>query len=242
MTCTTTQSTPLMMYSSASANQNKGMATPITSMSESLTFPRTTMPAETTPSSRRPTSEIHQNSSRNGHPPHCMHVHQPQSQVCKPGESLALRKVKTPHNGKTSVSRFPLTKQDILSPFSGCFEGIGRFPGDPYRFHLKPDYESARHAPRKVPVHLEAAFKEEIDSLVRHGILEEEKEHTDWVNSYVIVEKDTGNQHVPNHTVKKKLRICLDPRDLNEALEREPYHTRSVDEITAKLQGMTVLP
>ena len=32
----------------------------------------------------------------------------------------------------------------------------------------------------------------------------------------------------------------MDPRDLNEALEREPYHTRPVDEITAKLQGMTV--
>ena len=71
------------------------------------------------------------------------------------------------------------------------------------------------------------------------GILEEEKEHTDWVNSYVIVEKDTGN-HSPNHTIKRKLRICLDPRDLNEALEREPYHTHSVDEIIAKLQGMTV--
>ena len=27
---------------------------------------------------------------------------------------------------------------------------------------------------------------------------------------------------------------------LSEALEREPYHTCSVDEITAKLQGMTV--
>ena len=76
--------------------------------------------------------------------------------------------------------------------------------------------------------------------MVSQGILEEVKEHTDWVNSYVIVEKDTGNAHAPNHTVKKKLRICLDPRDLNEALEREPYHTRSVDEITAKLQGMTV--
>ena len=48
---------------------------------------------------------------------------------------------------------------------------------------------------------------------------------------------DTGNHHSPNHTVKKKLRICLDQRDLNEALEREPYHTRSVDEITSKLQG-----
>ena len=79
-----------------------------------------------------------------------------------------------------------------------------------------------------------------MESLVKLGILEEVKEHTDWVNSYVIVEKDTGNHHSPNHTVKKKLRICLDPRDLNEVLEREPYHTHSVDEITAKLQGMTV--
>ena len=72
------------------------------------------------------------------------------------------------------------------------------------------------------------------------GILEEVKEHTDWVNSNVIVEKDTGSHHSLNHTIKKKLRICLDPRDLNKALEREPYHTCSVDEIAAKLQRMTV--
>ena len=170
----------------------------------------------------------------------CMHVHQPVSQVCKPGKSLALRKVKHPLNGRTSVSRLPLTKQDILSQYSSCFEGIGHFPGDLYKFHLKPEHKPARHAPRKVQIHLETAFKEEIESLVKQGILEEVKEHTDWVNSYVIVEKNTGNHHSPNHTVKKKLRICLDPRDLNEALEREPYQTRSVDEITAKLQGMTV--
>ena len=234
MTCTTTQLTPLMTYGSTPANQNTGMATPITSMSESSTSSRTTMPAKTTPRTRQPTSVKHQDTSCNGLSQCCMHVHQPTSQVCKPGELLALRKVKHPHNGKTSVSRFPLTKQDILSQYSGCFEGVGCFPGDPYKFHLKPDHKQARHAPRKVPVHLEAAFKEEIESLVKQGILEEVKEHTDWVNSYVIVEKDTGNQHVPNHTVKKKLRICLDPKDLNKALEREPYHTHSTGEITTK--------
>ena len=54
------------------------------------------------------------------------------------------------------------------------------------------------------------------------------------------MEKDSGNHHAPNHTIKRKLRICLDPRDLNEILEREPYHTHYVDEITAKLKGMTV--
>ena len=138
------------------------------------------------------------------------------------------------------MNRLPLTKQDILSHYFCCFEGIGCFSGEPYKFHLKPEHKPARHAPRKVLIHLEAAFKEEIRSLVKLGILEEVKKNTDWVNSYMIMEKDSGSHHTPNHTIKKKWRICLDPRDLNEALERELYHTCSVDEITAKLQGMTV--
>ena len=247
MTSTTAQLTPFRTYGSTTANKKTSTLTHNTSMSQSSTSLRTTTPTKdttgrtntfrTTPNTR---PHITQDMSCNRLSQCCMHLHQPTSQVCKPGELLALRKVKHPLNGKTSVSRLPLTKQDILSQYSGCFEGIGCFPGNPYKFHLKPDYKPVRHAPRKIPVHLETAFKEEIDSLVKQGILEEVKEHTDWVNSYVIVEKDTGNHHSPNHTVKKKLRICLDPRDLNEALEREPYHTRSVDEITAKLQGMTV--
>ena len=174
-TCTTAQLTPLMTYGSTPANQNTGMAIPNTSMSESLTSSRTTMPAKTTPRTRQPTTVIPQDMSHNRLSQCCMHVHQPTSQVCKTGESLALRKVKHPHNGKTSVSRFPLTKQEILSQYSSCFEGIGCF-WDPYKFHLKPDHKPAKHAPRKVPVHLEAAFKEEIESLVKQGILEEIKD------------------------------------------------------------------
>ena len=149
MTCTTTQLTPVTTYGTTPANQNTGMATPITSMSESSTVSRTTMPAETTPSSRQPTSEIHQNTSRSRLPQYYVHVQQPTSQVCKPGELPALRKVKTPHNGKTSVSRLPFTKQDILSQDSSCFEGIGCFPGDLYRFHLKTDHQLAKHASKK---------------------------------------------------------------------------------------------
>ena len=213
-------------------------------MAQLTTSFRTTTPSTAT-TGRMTTKQVspvqvHQETSCKALLEHCTHVHQPAVQVCKPGESLVLRKVKYPLSGRTSVNRLPLMKQDILSQYSSCFEGIGYFPGDPYKFHLKPEHKPAQHAPRKVPIHLEATFKEEIMSLIQQGILEEVKEHTDWVNSYVIVDKDTGNHHSPNHTVKKKLRICLDPRDLNEALEREPYHTKSMDEITAKLQGMTV--
>ena len=37
--------------------------------------------------------------------------------------------------------------------------------------------------------------------------------------------------------MNKKLQICLDPRDLNEALEREPYYTCSIEEIVGKFHG-----
>ena len=100
-------------------------------MSQSSTSFRTTIPTKTTPNTRH---QGPQDTLRNGLQQSCMHVHQPTSQVCKPGESLALRKVKHPLNGRTSVSRLPLTKQDILSQYSSCFEGIGCFPGDPYNF------------------------------------------------------------------------------------------------------------
>ena len=203
MTCATTQLMPLMTYGSTPANKNTAMATPITSMSESLTSSRTTMPAETTLSSRQPTSEIHQNSSCNGL---VMHVQQPTSQVCKPGEPPALRKVKTPHNGKTSVSRYPSAKQDISSQYSSCFEGIGHFPGDLCKFHLKPDHQRARHASKK------------------QGISEEVNEHTVWVHSNTITkelpnrERVEHARHFPTH-----MEMCMDDH-LTQTTERTQQH------------------
>ena len=91
------------------------------------------------------------------------------------------------------------------------------------KLKLKSNAKPAWHAPRKVPIHLKDAFHEEVDNLVKLGILEKVKLPTEWVNSYVIVKKevklDSGNTHPPNHTTSKKLRLCLDPRDLNDALQ-----------------------
>ena len=115
--------------------------TPTKVMTERTNTFRTT-PNTTTGEKVNPV-QVFQDTSHNTHLASCMHVHQPMSQVCKPGELLALRKVKHPLNGRTSVNRLPLTKQDILSQYSGCFEGIRHFPGDPYKFPLKPDYKPA---------------------------------------------------------------------------------------------------
>ena len=139
----------------------------------------------------------------------------------------------------------PLTKQDV---YSDVFTGIGKFSGMPYKFQLKKNAKPMRHAPRKVPIHLQDTFHKEIGNLEQLGILEETKDVTEWVNSFVIMEKKapvnpckipTNSNSSQGHSKDRKLRICLDPRNLNEALEREPYYTQSIDEIMAKFHGMT---
>ena len=117
----------------------------------------------------------------------------------------------------------PLMRQDILHVYSDVFTGIGKFPGMPYKFQLKENAKPTRHAPRKVPIHLQDTFHNEIRNLEKLGILEETKDVTEWANSFVIMEKKTPD--VSNSQSDRKLQICLDPRDLNEALEREPYYT-----------------
>ena len=142
---------------------------------------------------------------------------------------------------KSQLQGDPLTKQDILDVYSDVFTRIGKFPGMPYKFQLKPNAKPARHAPRKVPIHLDDTFHKEIRNLEQLGILEETKDVTEWVNSFVIMEKKipTDSNSSQGHSMNKKLRICLDPRDLNEALEREPYCTWSIEEIMGKFHGMT---
>ena len=116
----------------------------------------------------------------------------------------------------------PLTKQDILDIYSDVFTRIGKFPGMPYKFQLKQNAKLTRHAPRKVPVYLQDTFHKETRNLEKLGILEETKDVTEWVNSFVIMEKaSTNSNKIPTnssnqgHSMDKKLRICLDPRDLN---------------------------
>ena len=152
------------------------------------------------------------------------------------------------HSTKWSVTKeqlwgVPLMKEDILEAYSDVFTRIGKFPSAPYKFQLKPNVKPRRHAPRWVYIHLQEAVNQEIWNLECLGILEPVKEVTEWVNNFVIMEKkvpvDSSNGHSPQHSVQKRLRICLDPRDLNEALEREPYYTQSIEEILGKFHGIT---
>ena len=133
------------------------------------------------------------------------------------------KEAKPPSIKPESVTIKWLTKEQVLETYKDVFEGIGTFPRPSYKFKLKPNAVPGKHSPRKVPIHLQEAFHKEVYDLVDQGILELVEHSTKWVNSYVIIEKETSinssNSHLPNHRIIKKLRICLDLHYLNEALE-----------------------
>ena len=109
------------------------------------------------------------------------------------------------NNHSLSIADLPLTQDKVESTYADVFQGLGKFPGEPYKLRLKPDAVPAKHRPRRVPVHLQDAFHEEVERLVKIDVLEKVTEPTEWVNSFVIVEEviDSSNAHSPNHVIKK---------------------------------------
>ena len=67
------------------------------------------------------------------------------------------------NNPSLSIADLPLTQEKVESTYTDVFQGLGKFSGEPYRLRLKPDAVPAKHRPRKVPVHLQDAFHEEVE-------------------------------------------------------------------------------
>ena len=125
-------------------------------------------------------------------------------------------------NGK--VHKLPITKEYILKEYSDVFKGIGTLPGGPYHIRLKEQYKPVQHPPRSVPVAMQDAYKAELERLSNEGIITEVKEHTEWINSIVPAMKPNGS-----------LRLCLNPKDLNKAIERNQWYSRTINDILPEL-------
>ena len=113
----------------------------------------------------------------------------------------------------------PTTKEYILHEYADVFKGVGTLPAGPYHIKLKDSCKPVQHPPRSVPLGMQSAYKAELDRLVKEGIITEVHEHTELINSIVPVMKEDGS-----------LRLCLDPKDLNKAIERNQWYARTLDD------------
>ena len=117
---------------------------------------------------------------------------------------------------------------DIMQEFSGCFGEIGTLPKIDH-IHVNPEVKPVVHPPRRVPVALHQKLKAELDRMEKFDIIERVIEPTEWVNSLVVVQKPNG-----------KLRVCLDPKDLNKAIKGHYHHIPTAEDILSRMAGATV--
>ena len=102
-------------------------------------------------------------------------------------------------------------KRAILNEVQDVFEGLGCVEGE-YTIKLKVNSQPTIQPQRNVPLRLRNKLKATLDDLERRDIITKVEEPVDWVSNLVVVEK-------ANNT----LRLCLDPPDLNQVIEREDF-------------------
>ena len=131
---------------------------------------------------------------------------------------------------ETEVQHGQLSKPTVLEEYHNCFDKLGCFPGEKYHIQLVDNPVPVVHPPRTVPVHILPLYKEELDKMIADDVITAVTEPTGWVNSIVCNIKETPEG-------KRKVRLCLDPKDLNKNIRREHYYTRTIDELLPQLHG-----
>ena len=89
-----------------------------------------------------------------------------------------------------------------------------------------------QHSPRKIQVALKDDIKSKLEQMIKQGILKEVNEPTNWISSFAAFKKPG------------KLRVSIDPKDLNKALKRNHYYIKTLDSILpnlAKAKAFSVL-
>ena len=117
--------------------------------------------------------------------------------------------------------------QDIMSEYEDIFNGLGCITDVVHHIETDPNVKPKIHPPRHVPV---AKIKVELDRMEKQGIIQNVNGPSEWVNSLVTIVK-------PN-----KVRLCIDPKDLNKAIKifaaldcSNGFYQIKLDEESAKL-------
>ena len=116
------------------------------------------------------------------------------------------------------------TADELVRRYAEVFaKDLGTLPG---AVHLRADEnaEPSETPSRRVPTALREKFKAELDRLENLGVLAKVDEPTAWVSSVVIATKKSG-----------ALRICIDPRPLNQVLKRETHQLSILDDLMPEL-------
>ena len=114
--------------------------------------------------------------------------------------------------------------------FPEVFDGkTGSLPGGAVHMTLTGDAVPQVRPARRIPEALKESAKIALEKLENAGKLKKVDSPTDWVNQMSLTVKKSG-----------ELRVCIDPRALNEVLRREHYKLPVMEDVLPKLKGASL--
>ena len=137
---------------------------------------------------------------------------------------LIIRVLKVNTQDTTSVVN---SENVILREFPEMVRTTGTLPGT-YSIKLKPDAKGVVHAARKQPAALKSKIIAKLHEMEADGYIMKVDQPTEWVSSMVVSVKND------------KIRICIDPSDLNNAIKREHHPMHTIEEVVSEIPGATV--
>ena len=122
--------------------------------------------------------------------------------------------------------------EDYISQYTDVFTREGKLEG---LLHLEIDrnVQPVQLPTQKVPIALREPLKHELDRLLNIGVIQKVDTPTSWISALVVTTKKNG-----------KVRLCIDPKPLNEALHRNHYPLPTIDDVLpllSKARVFTVL-
>ena len=117
--------------------------------------------------------------------------------------------------------------RDLQALYPNSFDCIGDMQGE-YDIKTDPTVLPVQHGRWKVPIEYKEEIEKELAEMVCQSIITKQTGPTPWVSSLTYPKKANG-----------KLRICLDPKDLNKAIIHENHKALTLEEIAHVLTGAT---
>lgn len=121
--------------------------------------------------------------------------------------------------------------QKLLTQYPGIATGIGKLKDYQVTFHINRSVPPVARTSYRVPFHLRPKVEDEIKKLLDADIIEPAEGPTEWVSRIVTPPKP----HDPN-----QIRLCVDMRDANEAIQRVRHVTPTLDDLISDLNGATI--
>jgi len=116
-----------------------------------------------------------------------------------------------------------------IETYSEVFDGkLGLLPGL-QTLKVNPEAMPRIMANRRVSVNLRPALKNELDRMEREGVISQVSEPTPWLSQLVMTRKKDGS-----------VRVCIDPHELNKALQREHYMMPIMEDVIHELRDSKV--